>query len=210
MNNNTEPMSPPTRPNRPWLIVGILAAVFLVPLVIAWVLYLNINHFNFGTNQHGEFITPARALVTPPIPLPLTGKSLAPDFFKNRYTLVYMSTAACNADCEEALYLTRQIRYAMGQKIESVQRLYLVVGAPEDPAKLERQQADVTVADISGPEGKRFIQQFSVDGKSMPDIGKFIYLVDARGFYIMRYSISGNPEGLLKDLRHLLGQSGGI
>ncbi|MGA9855028.1 MAG: hypothetical protein WBR29_07120 [Gammaproteobacteria bacterium] len=210
MNDIAEQAPPPARRKRIWVIFAILAAVFVVPIIIAWVLYLNINHFNFGTNQHGEFITPARALVTAPLPLPLTGRSLAPDFFKNRYTLVYMSTAACNADCEEALYLTRQVRYAMGQKIESVQRLYLVEGAPLDPAKLVREQADVTVADISDPMGGKFIQQFSVDGKSLPDIGKYIYLVDPRGFYIMRYSISGNPEGLLKDLQHLLGESGGM
>lgn len=187
-----------------------MSAIFLGPLIIAWVLYLNIDHFKFGTNQHGEFVTPARALVITPLSLPMSGRSLAPDFFKDHYTLVYMSTAACNADCEEALYLTRQVRYAMGQKIESVQRLYLVEGAPLDPAKLAREQADVTVADISGPAGRRFIQQFSVDGKSLPDIGKQIYLVDPRGYYIMRYSISEDPEGMLKDLQHLLGQSGGM
>jgi len=179
-------------------------------MIIAWILYLNINHFNFGTNQHGEFIKPARELVTTPLSLPLSGRSLAPDYFKNRYTLVYISAAACNADCEEALYLTRQVRYAMGQKIESVQRLYLVEGAPLDTAKLAREQADATVADISDPTGRKFIQQFSVDGNSLPDIGKYIYLVDPRGFYIMRYSIAGKPEGLLKDLQHLLGQNGGM
>jgi hypothetical protein len=209
MNNITE-QAPPSRRKRTWIIFGILSAIFLCPIIIAWILYLNINHFNFGTNQHGEFIKPARAVITTPLPLPLTGKSLTPDFFMGRYTLVYMSTAVCNADCEEALYLTRQVRYAMGQKIESVQRLYLVEGIPSNPAKLAREQADATIANISGPDGSKFIQQFSLDGKSLPDIGKYIYLVDPRGFYVLRYSISGNPEGLLKDLQHLLGQGGGM
>ncbi len=210
MSDITGQVQPAVRRKRTWIIFTVLAATFLCPIIIAWILYLNINHFNFGTNQHGEFIKPARALITMPLPLPLTGKSLAPDFFKNHYTLVYMSAAACNADCEEALYLTRQVRYAMGQKIEAVQRLYLVEGAPQNPGKLLREQVDVTIADISGPAGRKFVQQFSIDGRYSPDIGKYIYLVDARGFYLMRYSISGNPEGLLKDLQHLLGQGGGM
>jgi hypothetical protein len=211
MTQTPEPM-PPSGPRRklPWLLVGILAAVFVLPVIAAWLLYLNINNLHFGTTQHGEFVKPARLLNPAALPLPLVGGTLAPDYFKGRYTLVYLSAAVCNPDCEEALILTRQTRLALGQKIESAQRLYLVLGAPANPAKLLREQPDLTVADVSGPLGRNFIRQFSTDGKSIPDIGKYIYLVSPRGYYMMRYSISGAPEGLLKDLQKLLGQSGGM
>ncbi|MGH8378265.1 MAG: hypothetical protein ACRER7_04860 [Gammaproteobacteria bacterium] len=201
---------PPVRRKKPWILIAILFAVFVLPVVVAWILYLNINSLHFSTTQHGEFITPPRALSMATLPLPLTGGTLAPDFFKGRFTLVYMSAAVCNPDCEEALMLTRQTRVALGQKIESVQRLYLVEGAPANPAKLVREQPGLMVADVSGPAGQNLIKQFSADGQSAPDAGKYIYLVDPKGFYIMRYSISGSPEGLLKDLQHLLGQGGGM
>jgi hypothetical protein len=210
MNNLIEQAPPPARRKRTWIMLGVLSAIFVIPLIIAWVLCLNIDNFNFGTTQHGEFIKPARAIIAAPLPLPLSGGTLVPDFFKGRFTLVYISTAFCNADCEEALILTRQTRLALGPKIESVQRLYLADGEPQNPAKLLREQPDLTVVDVSGAVGENFIEKFSADGNSMPDMGKYIYLVDPRGFYIMRYSISGNPEGLLKDLQHLLGQRGGI
>ena len=210
MTDIPEQALPAARRKRPWILFAVLSAIFVIPVVVAWVLYLNINNFNFATTQHGEFIKPARLLAMPPLSLPLAGGTLAPDYFKGRYTLVYLSAAACNPDCEEALILTRQTRVALGQKIESAQRLYLVDGAPANPAKLLREQPDLTVANVSSPAGKSFIQQFSADGKSAPDIGKYIYLVDPRGFYIMRYSISGKPEGLLKDLQHLLGENGGM
>ncbi|MGA9852286.1 MAG: hypothetical protein WBR15_05085 [Gammaproteobacteria bacterium] len=205
-----EQVPPSGHSKKPWIMVAILFAIFVIPLIAAWILYLNINNLHFGTNQHGEFIRPARELSMAVLPLPLAGGTLAPDFFKGRFTLVYMSTAACNPDCEEALILTRQTRIALGQKIESVRRLYLVEGTPRNPAKLLREQPGLTVADVSSSIGQRFIQQFSVDGKTAPDVGKYIYLVDPKGFYIMRYPISGNPEGLLKDLQHLLGQGGGM
>ncbi|MGH8312685.1 MAG: hypothetical protein ACRER9_05310 [Gammaproteobacteria bacterium] len=206
----TVEQTPPVRRKKTWVMIAILLAVFVIPLVAAWILYLNINSLHFGTSQHGEFITPPRELSMATLPLPLVGGTLAPDFLKGRFTLVYMSAAFCNADCEEALILTRQTRVALGQKIESAQRLYLVEGTPGNPAKLLREQPGLTVADVSSPAGQGFIQQFSADGKSAPDVGKYIYLVDPKGFYIMRYPISGNPEGLLKDLQHLLGQSGGM
>lgn len=191
-------------------MVSLLVVIFVVPLAAAWVLYLNINRWHIGTTAHGKFIAPARAIVMAALPLPLAGGTLTPDYLKGRFTLVYISAPFCNADCEAALYLTRQVRYAMGQEIESVQRLYLVDGLPQDPAKILRLHPDMTVADIAGRAGTVFVRQFSLDGQSEPDLGKFIYLVDPRGFYIMRYSIYSNPEGLLKDLRHLLGQDGGM
>lgn len=211
MTQTVEPL-PPSQPRHksPWLLIGILAAVFVLPVVAAWLLYLNINRVNFGTTQHGEFVTPVRLLRPVSLPLPLTGGSLAPDYFLKRYTLVYLGAADCNADCEAALILTRQTRLALGRRIESAQRLYLVLGAPANPAKLSREQPDLTVADVSGSAGQEFIRQFSADGHSTPDIGKYIYLVDPRGYYVLRYPIQGPPEGLLKDLQHLLGQGGGL
>lgn len=211
MTQTVEPL-PPSQPRHksPWLLIGILAAVFVLPVVAAWLLYLNINRVNFGTTQHGEFVTPAHLLHPVALPLPLAGGTLAPDYFLKRYTLVYLGAADCNADCEAALILTRQTRLALGRRIESAQRLYLVLGAPANPAKLSREQPDLTVADVSGSAGQEFIRQFSADGHSTPDIGKYIYLVDPRGYYVLRYPIQGPPEGLLKDLQHLLGQGGGL
>ncbi len=206
----TVEQTPPARRKKTWIMIAILFAVFVIPPLAAWILYLNINSLHFGTNQHGEFITPPRELNMARLPLPLAGGALVPGFLKGRFTLVYISTASCNADCEEALILTRQTRVALGEKIESAQRLYLVEGAPGNPAKLLREQPGLMVADVSSPAGQKFIQQFSAGGKTAPDVGKYIYLVDPKGFYIMRYPISGNPEGLLKDLQHLLGQSGGM
>lgn len=210
MTDAAVPSKPSIWRRKPWIIVAILLAIFVLPVVAAWVLYLNIDDVNLGTTQHGEFVQPARALHVVPLSLPMAGGTLAPGYFHGRFTLVYMSGAFCNPDCEEALILTRQTRLALGPKIESVQRLYLVDGAPSNPAKLAREQPDLTVADVSGAAGQTFARQFSLDGKRVPGTDHYIYLVDPRGFYILRYSISGPPEGLLKDLKHLLGEGGGM
>lgn len=205
--NDAQLVQAETRRPRRWPLI-LLFVLFAAPLIAALVLYFNINRFNIGSTSHGEFIKPARALQMAALPLPLATGTLAPDFFKGHFTLVYLSTAACNPDCEDALYVTRQVRYAMGQKIELVQRLYLVDGVPQNPAKLLRLHPDLTVADVSGAAGQNFIRQFSPDGRQPPEQGRFIYLVDPRGFYVMRYSVNANPEGLLNDLKHLLGGGG--
>lgn len=194
---------------RRWLLLGMFM-LFLVPLIAAWVLYLNINRWHFGTTSHGEFIKPPRQLSLPALPLPVTGGSLSADYFKGRWTMVYIGSAACNADCEGALYNTRQVRYAMGEKIEAVQRLYLVDGTPTDAGKLTRLHPDMTVANFASRDGQTLVDSFSDNGASPPGFGQYIYLVDPRGFYVLRYATDSNPEGLLKDLQRLLGGGGGM
>ncbi|HEX5340564.1 MAG TPA: hypothetical protein VFX47_06755 [Gammaproteobacteria bacterium] len=208
-NVNPTETSPAPRKSRRWLLLAMFL-LFAAPLIAAWVLYLNINHWHFGTTNHGEFIKPPRQLVLTALPLPIAGGSLAPDYFKGRWTLVYIGSSVCSADCEGALYNTRQVRYAMGEKIESVQRLYLVDGTPANPDKLTRLHPDLTVADIASREGQMLADRFSDNGAAPPDMGRYIYLVDPRGFYVLRYATHADPEGLLKDMKHLLGGGGGM
>jgi hypothetical protein len=192
-----------------WFLVGIFL-LFAAPLIAAWILYLNINRWHFGTISHGEFIKPPRELVLSALPLPITGGELATDYFKGHWTMVYIGPTNCNADCEGALYNTRQVRYAMGEKIEAVQRLYLVDGMPADPGKLTQLHPDMTVVNFSGRQGEALVDQFSDNGTMPPGFGKYIYLVDPRGFYVMRYATDSDPQGLLKDLQHLLNGGGSM
>lgn len=211
MNANDAPVQADApRKSRRWLLVAMFL-LFSAPLIAAWVLYLNIDRWHFGTTSHGEFIKPPRQLTIPAaLPLPVTGGTLSPDYFKGRWTMVYISASDCDADCEGALYNTRQVRYAMGQKIEAVQRLYLVDGQPANAAKLTRLQPDMTIANIANRDGQAFADRFSDNGSMPPPFGRYIYLVDPRGFYMMRYATDSNAQGLLKDLQRLLGSGGGM
>ncbi|MGH8369856.1 MAG: hypothetical protein ACRESC_02630 [Gammaproteobacteria bacterium] len=205
----TDEITAAPRRSQRWLLLGMFM-LFLIPLIAAWVLYLNINRWHFGTTSHGEFIEPPRELTLAPLPLPITGGTLAADYFKGRWTMVYIGATICDADCEGALYNTRQVRYAMGQKIEVVQRLYLVDGVPADPGKLTRLHPDMTVANFTGRAGEMLVDGFSDNGAMPPGFGHYIYLVDPRGFYVLRYATDSDPQGLLKDLQHLLGGGGGM
>jgi hypothetical protein len=195
--------------SRRWLLVAMFL-LFAAPLIAAWVLYLNINRWHFGSTSHGEFIKPPREVALPALPLPTNGGELSTGYFNGHWTMVYIGTTNCDASCEGALYNTRQVRYAMGQKIELVQRLYLVDGVPADPGKLTRLHPDMTVANFASREGEALVDRFSDNGAMPPGFGQYIYLVDPRGFYVMRYATDSDPQGLLKDLQHLLGGGGGM
>jgi hypothetical protein len=131
----------------------LLFLTFLAPLVGSWILYLNMDRLHLSTTNHGEFVKEPLALVFAGLPEPLTGGKLDQGYFNGRWSLVYLGGPQCAADCQQGLYATRQVRYALGEKMDSVQRLYLVVGTPTQPQPLHASHPDLTVADVSTPAG---------------------------------------------------------
>ena len=186
-----------TRKNRRTLLL--LFLVFVGPVVASWLLYLYAGRLGLPTTNQGEFMRPPRALAYDKLPLPLTGGSLAADYLSShRWTLIYLGGPDCGRDCEQALYVTRQTRLALGEQVDLLQRLYLVMGKPGVPAVLE-QDAGLTVADASGEPA--LLKQFDPPATA----AHYLYVADPHGYLVMRYSLDADPKGLLKDLRHLLG-----
>lgn len=170
-----------------------LLLVFLVPFLGAYWLYLHPGSLSLGTTNNGEFIQPARRLDA-------TGLDLPKDYLANhKWTLVYLGGPQCDAGCEQALTTMRQARQALGENAEQVQRLYLVAGKPGSRAP----EPGLAVADAS--KATALLKQFDEPATA----AGYIYLVDTRGYLMMRYSLADDPKGLLKDLRHLLGVAEG-
>lgn len=181
-------------------IPALIGIVVLVPLVVAVLLYVQPSWFTFGHNNHGRLVRPPVKIQMAALPRMFSASDLPADYFRGRWTLVYVGDAHCGADCREALYVTRQIRLGTGDDIRRVQRLYVVRAAHSDAAGfLQSANPDLTVVEATGAAGRRFAAQFTdaADGASF-------YLVDPRGLLMMTYPVKAKPTGLLKDLRHLL------
>ena len=137
-----------------------------------------------------------------------------------KWTLMLVNDGpTCNADCNELLYLTRQIRIAIGRDYQRTQRL-LVVDTPIETIQssgepgtadsdsnpmqalmpqLEREHVDLKVW---RREGHAVVP----DGQLMPNSW---YLVDPSGWVMMRYSTEVNYKDVIGDLKFLLKNSGG-
>jgi hypothetical protein len=87
---------------------------------------------------------------------------------------------------------------ALGEKVDAAQRLYLVDGPVPDPAKL-KDGAGLAVANVSHDQA--LLGAFDAPAVA----AQYIYLMDPRGFLVMRYPLAGDPKWLLQDFRHLLG-----
>jgi len=198
---NTQDPSAVRRGRRQFLL---LAALFFVPLALAFWLYYGPGGWrpDGGTNK-GDLIDPARPL--PQVALPLAGgATTGSDFLRGRWTMLYVGDGACDARCRKALYLTRQSRIALNKDVDRVQRVFLVTGHCCDRKFLEREHPDLAVVLLEGSDGAHLLAQFPAYDDGPAGSAGRIYLVDPLGNLLMSYPATAPDKALLGDLQKLL------
>jgi cytochrome oxidase Cu insertion factor (SCO1/SenC/PrrC family) len=167
--------------------VAALAAVFLLPLLLAFVMYYGNTWRPAARTNHGELLNPVRQL--PP----------TANLFKDKWTLVYVGNGACDEVCRRSLYFMRQTRLSLNNEMSRVERVFLATGACCDRQFLEREHAGLIVVDATTPELRTLLNVFP------PTDQKYsLFIVDPLGNLVMRYDTRDDPKGLLTDLKKLL------
>lgn len=176
--------------------VAALAALFFLPLALAFYAYYGTDWRPMGRVNHGILIAPPRPL--PALVLPRTAPGHGPavaETFRGSWTLVYIGDDKCDQDCRRALIVMRQTRLGLGNDMTRVGRVWLATGAccaPEpDPG--------LVVLDASGPAASGLLGAFPAPGREHS-----LFVVDPLGNLMMSYDARNDPHGLLEDLRKLL------
>lgn len=179
--------------------------LFAAPVIAAWVWNANIERWRpTTTTNYGELITPVRPLGTLNLPQ-LDGKPLAKDFLRGKWTLVYIGPAACDNDCQKNLYVMRQVRLALNEKMDRVQRLWIISdaqAAPRLPVLLS-DHPGLVVARPPAAERTAVLDTFKLPAAAGP-VENRIYIVDPLGNLMMRYPRRVDAKGVLKDIQRLL------
>jgi glutathione peroxidase-family protein len=167
------------------------------------------------------------------------GSEMSLDTLEPKWTfMVVNSGETCDATCSELLYLTRQIRIAIGRDFHRIQRVMMV----DVPADTIRIQASTDTEGVQERiEGGAVIE--AIDSASTiaaagetplleaiesehPDVSVWQagaepvvperhvtdsawYLVDPSGWVMMRYASEVNYKDVIGDLKFLLKNSGG-
>ena len=164
----------------------LLISIAFVPLFIAYAAYFYFPEVApEGSTNNGELITP-----------PLSGADISDVLAApGKWTLVQAVGSSCDADCEQLLYLSRQVVIGLGKDSGRMQRVMLHNG--ELPAVLQdwlaREHGDLVVA---GGDTTLLTSKTS----DQP----LLFLVDPLGNVMMRYSAETAGKPMLKDLKHLL------
>jgi len=132
------------------------------------------------------------------------GSRIAGDLFRDRWTLLFIGPAACDARCRDALYLTRQTRLALNKDADRVRRLFLAAGPCCTDAGLLAEHPDLIVAAPTQGQLDTLARLIPTpDAATLADTGR-IYIVDPLGNLMMSYAADAPDKALLDDLKRLL------
>jgi hypothetical protein len=186
-----------------------LAALFLLPLLIAFWMYYATDWRPVRRVNHGVLISPVRPLpdVHLPrvsLPEPSTSKmrgggSGSATLFRQQWSLVYIGSGSCTESCRRALYVMRQTRLSLNNDMTRVDRVFLTTGDCCAREFLAREHAGLIVLDATGAEGSRLLREFPAAGRE-----RSLFIVDPLGNLMMSYDAGQNPQGLLQDVQKLL------
>jgi hypothetical protein len=172
--------------------VALLAALFLIPLVLAFLMYYGDAWRPSGRTNNSELILPARAL-------PQVSAAYGAATFTHSWSLVYIGDGACDESCRNALYVMRQTRLALNNDMNRVQRVFVATAKLRAEEFLAREHAGLVVIDASGAAAAPLLAQFPTS-----DRAQAIFIVDPLGNLMMRFDARANPRGLREDLTKLL------
>jgi hypothetical protein len=138
-----------------------------------------------------------------------------------RWTMVVPGRSArCAQDCEQSLYVTRQIRVAMGKYFNRLRRLYISEtdatdtrltvqtlsdgeAAPDTFARyLSQEHSRLETLTLSPSAYNALFAEHGVDESTW-------YLVDPAGWVMMSYNGEDSYKDVISDLKFLIKNSGG-
>jgi hypothetical protein len=191
-------------------MLGVLAGLFLLPLLLAFYMYYGTDWRPTKRVNHGTLISPVRPL--PAVPLnevkltapdgsttPPAFEAAPPDLMHNTWSMVYIGAGNCDEPCRQALYVMRQTRLSLNNEMSRVGQVFLITENCCAWEFLEHEHAGLVVVDATTPAGTRLLHEFPADGRPYS-----LFIVDPLGNLMMSYDARQNPKGLLEDLRKLL------
>lgn len=165
------------------------------PVVASYITYYWVRPE--ARRNFGELIQPTRAIPTIEVER-LDGNKLALTDLKGQWLLVSVAGAACDASCQQLLYLQRQILVGLGKERPRTEWVWLVNDKAEIPNTLLPALEEATVLRI---DSKALAQWLLPEAnKKLED---HLYMVDPMGEWMMRFPAQLNTEGALKAKRDI-------
>jgi hypothetical protein len=192
-----------------WTMFLILL-VCAAPVIASYVAYFVVRPE--GRTNYSTLIVPPRPV---PAALPLrdlVGAVVPTSALQGQWLVVVVAGGACDARCEQHLWLQRQLHAALGAPNDRVDKVWLV--DDERAPRAETLQAIAAGTAASGifaptivlrsPRAELLAWLQPAAGQQLED---HLYVVDPRGQWMMRVPPAADPARLKRDLDKLLAAS---
>ena len=216
----------PNTSNR--MVLLLIGGIPLTVILVATWLWFFVVHGDMdlvgllGTSNNGTLVQPPRQFDDETLHDELGLRVSFADLEPRWAMVVPAATGNCDEACEKSLYLTRQIRVAMGKGFTRLRRIYV---SPESV-----QDTRLTVPTLSdgrpAPAAGEFAQYLATEHQglqalTLPATGYEVlfpehvvdsstwYLVDPAGWIMMSYNEEVSYKAVIADLKFLLKNSSG-
>lgn len=155
-----------------------------------------------GRSNYGALIQPARALPADLGLAELDGGAVDAASLKGQWLLLVTSPSACDAGCEQRLFMQRQLREMLGKDRDRLDKVWLVTDGSA-PAAAVRDAA------LAAPGMRILRADAAAVGRWLEPapghtLAEHLYVVDPMGAWMMRMPADAEPQKVLRDLRRLL------
>lgn len=175
-----------------------MLAVFLVcaaPVVASYFTYYVVRPSTISS--FGELINPQRP--TPPFKVStLDGQTVQLQALKGQWLLVSVAGGACDAMCQNHLYLQRQLRETLGKEKDRLDWVWLVNDDAPVLDTLKSALKDATVLRLPADKLATWLQP-----STGHQLTEQLYLVDPMGNWMMRFPPGFNAESARKAKRDI-------
>ena len=155
-----------------------------------------------GRSNYAILIAPSRAM---PADLPLTdldGRAVAAASLRGQWLLVAVGRSACDSDCEQRLFVQRQLREMTGRERDRIDKLWLVTDdGPISPALRAALAAAPATQVLRVPLAAVQSWLAPAAGESLES---HLYVVDPMGQWMMRAPPKAEPAKFKRDIDKLL------
>ena len=165
------------------------------PVVASYITYYWVRPE--ARRNFGELIQPTRAIPSIEVER-LDGNKIKLTDLKGQWLLVSVSGAACDAACQQHLYLQRQILVGLGKEHPRTEWVWLVNDKAEVPNTLLPALEEATVLRIDPKALAQWLQP-----EANKKLEEHLYMVDPMGEWMMRFPAQLNTEGALKAKRDM-------
>jgi len=153
-----------------------------------------------GRSVYGELIDPQRPTPDMPAQFARPGDGGATNLLalKGQWLLVSVANAACDALCEQQLYIQRQLREGLGREKDRLDRVWLVSDSAPLPERLANGLKGATVLRV--PEAQLAQWLTPSPGHTLAE---HLYVVDPMGNWMMRFPARMDARSAAKAKRDL-------
>ncbi len=189
-----------TRGRLKMLLVLLICAA---PVVASYLTYYVIRPE--GRSNYGSLIAPSRAVPALLKLQRLDGTAVDPRSLRGQWLLLAVGPATCPGDCEQRLYLQRQLREMLGRERERLDKIWLITDNTALPPTLQQAvQAGPALTALRADRAAVALWLAPAPGQALED---HLYLVDPMGEWMMRFPVRPDPARVKRDLDRVLRSS---